>query len=168
MSEAARTPVGSTYGGQALIEGVMIRGQTCVSIAVRRPNGEILVETQPIGWRWARTIRRIPFIRGVIVLSEMLVVGTRALIFSANIAAEEEDEDEEQSRPRNLRAAAPQKILVTRRTLAPRRRTSKKVPLPLQRKGQAACLRGRLLAPLVSACFLPSVSSSRLPSLRRD
>ena len=93
MSEAARTPVGSTYGGQALIEGVMIRGQTCVSIAVRRPNGEILVETQPIGWRWARTIRRIPFIRGVIVLSEMLVVGTRALIFSANIAAEE-DEDQ--------------------------------------------------------------------------
>ncbi len=68
----------------------MIRGQTCVSMAVRRPNGEILVETQPIGWRWARTIRRIPFVRGVIVLSEMLVVGTRALIFSANVASEEE------------------------------------------------------------------------------
>ncbi len=69
----------------------MIRGQTCVSMAVRRPNGEILVETQPIGWRWARTIRRIPFVRGVIVLSEMLVVGTRALIFSANVASEEEN-----------------------------------------------------------------------------
>ena len=86
--QSPQTP--NTYGGQALIEGVMIRGQTCVSIAVRRPNGEILVETQPIGWRWARTIRRIPFVRGVIVLSEMLVVGTRALIFSANVAAEEE------------------------------------------------------------------------------
>ena len=84
----------STYGGQALIEGVMIRGQTNVSIAVRRPSGEILVETQPIGWRWARTIRRIPFVRGVIVLSEMLVVGTRALIFSANVATEEEGSDE--------------------------------------------------------------------------
>ena len=70
----------------------MIRGQTCVSMAVRRPNGEILVETQPIGWRWARTIRRIPFVRGVIVLSEMLVVGTRALIFSANVASEEESD----------------------------------------------------------------------------
>ena len=69
----------------------MIRGQTCVSMAVRRPNGEILVEIQPIGWRWARTIRRIPFVRGVIVLSEMLVVGTRALIFSANVASEEEN-----------------------------------------------------------------------------
>ena len=84
----------STYGGQALIEGVMIRGQTNVSIAVRRPSGEILVETQPIGWRWARTIRRIPFVRGMIVLSEMLVVGTRALIFSANVATEEEGSDE--------------------------------------------------------------------------
>ena len=84
----------STYGGQALIEGVMIRGLTNVSIAVRRPSGEILVETQPIGWRWARTIRRIPFVRGVIVLSEMLVVGTRALIFSANVATEEEGSDE--------------------------------------------------------------------------
>ena len=71
----------------------MIRGQTCVSIAVRRPSGEILVETQPIGWRWARTIRRIPFVRGVIVLSEMLVVGTRALIFSANVASEEENKE---------------------------------------------------------------------------
>ncbi len=90
MTEAGR-PTASTYGGQALIEGVMIRGQTCVSMAVRRPNGEILVETQPIGWRWARTIRRIPFVRGVIVLSEMLVVGTRALIFSANVASEEEN-----------------------------------------------------------------------------
>ena len=84
----------STYGGQALIEGVMIRGLTNVSIAVRRPSGEILVETQPIGWRWARTIRRIPFVRGMIVLSEMLVVGTRALIFSANVATEEEGSDE--------------------------------------------------------------------------
>ena len=72
----------------------MIRGQTNVSIAVRRPSGEILVETQPIGWRWARTIRRIPFVRGMIVLSEMLVVGTRALIFSANVATEEEGSDE--------------------------------------------------------------------------
>ena len=72
----------------------MIRGQTNVSIAVRRPSGEILVETQPIGWRWARTIRRIPFVRGMIVLGEMLFVGTRALIFSANVATEEEGSDE--------------------------------------------------------------------------
>ena len=80
----------------------MIRGQTCVSMAVRRPNGEILVETQPIGWRWARTIRRIPFVRGVIVLSEMLVVGTRALIFSANVASEEENKGDSDEGPGGL------------------------------------------------------------------
>lgn len=80
----------------------MIRGQTCVSMAVRRPNGEILVETQPIGWRWARTIRRIPFVRGVIVLSEMLVVGTRALIFSANVASEEENKESPDPNPDSL------------------------------------------------------------------
>ncbi len=80
----------------------MIRGQTCVSMAVRRPNGEILVETQPIGWRWARTIRRIPFVRGVIVLSEMLVVGTRALIFSANVASEEENKGNTDEGPGGL------------------------------------------------------------------
>ena len=80
----------------------MIRGQTCVSMAVRRPSGEILVKTQPIGWRWARTIRRIPFVRGVIVLSEMLVVGTRALIFSANVASEEEDKGDTDEGPGGL------------------------------------------------------------------
>lgn len=80
----------------------MIRGQTCVSMAVRRPNGEILVETQPIGWRWARTIRRIPFVRGVIVLSEMLLVGTRALIFSANVASEEENKESPDPNPDSL------------------------------------------------------------------
>ncbi len=101
MTEAGQ-PTASTYGGQALIEGVMIRGQTCVSMAVRRPSGEILVETQPIGWRWARTIRRIPFIRGVIVLSEMLVVGTRALIFSANVASEEENKGDTDEGPGGL------------------------------------------------------------------
>ncbi len=101
MTEAGQ-PTASTYGGQALIEGVMIRGRRCVSMAVRRPNGEILVETQPIGWRWARTIRRIPFVRGVIVLSEMLVVGTRALIFSANVASEEENKGDTNEGPGGL------------------------------------------------------------------
>ncbi len=93
---AAASP---TYGGQALIEGVMIRGASNVSIAVRRSDGDILVETQPIGWRWVRTIRRVPLARGVIVLSEMLVIGTRALIFSANVAAEEREQPTDTSEP---------------------------------------------------------------------
>ena len=72
----------------------MIRGGTCVSVAVRRPNGKILVETAPIGWAWSKRLRRVPLVRGGIVLSEMLVVGTRALMFSANVASEEPDSDD--------------------------------------------------------------------------
>ena len=79
----------ATYGGQALIEGVMIRGQTCVSVAVRRPNGEILVVTDPLRWKWARNLRRIPLVRGFIILAEMLTIGTRSLMFSAGVSAED-------------------------------------------------------------------------------
>ena len=67
----------------------MIRGQTCVSVAVRRPNGQVLVVTDPLGWRWARGLRRVPLVRGVFVLAEMLTIGTRALMFSAGIASED-------------------------------------------------------------------------------
>lgn len=98
---AGPQPSSITYGGQALIEGVMIRGQTCVSVAVRRPNGEILVVTDPLRWKWAQKIRRIPLLRGFVVLAEMLTIGTRSLMFSAKISAEDEagndgDHEEEQ------------------------------------------------------------------------
>ena len=98
---AGPQPSSITYGGQALIEGVMIRGQTCVSVAVRRPNGEILVVTDPLRWKWAQKIRRIPLLRGFVVLAEMLTIGTRSLMFSAKISAEDEaandgDQEEEQ------------------------------------------------------------------------
>jgi len=76
-----------TYGGQALIEGVMIRGVSNVSVAVRNPEGEIIVTTESIGWSWARRLRRLPLVRGVLVLAEMLTVGTRALLYSAQVAA---------------------------------------------------------------------------------
>ena len=87
----------------------MIRGGTCVSVAVRRPNGDILVETAPIGWAWAKRIRRVPLIRGGIVLSEMLLIGTRALMFSANVASEEpypDPNDAEQKPPPGLSSIA--------------------------------------------------------------
>ncbi len=89
MTTGRSQPQAATYGGQALIEGVMIRGQTCVSVAVRRPNGEILVVTDPLRWRWAQKVRRLPLFRGVIVLAEMLTIGTRALMFSAKVSAED-------------------------------------------------------------------------------
>jgi uncharacterized protein YqhQ len=72
------------YGGQAVIEGVMMRGRTAAAVAVRVPSGGILLhEEQLDGGLYARPISRWPLIRGVILLWEMLVLGTRMMIFSS-------------------------------------------------------------------------------------
>ncbi len=78
------------YGGQAVIEGVMIRGRDSVAIAVRRPDGQIEVTAQPLATLYKGRLRNMPFIRGIIVLVETLVLGTRALLHSAQVAAAEE------------------------------------------------------------------------------
>ena len=70
-----------TVGGQAVMEGVMIRSKDCLAIAVRKPNGEIFVETRP----WFTLTRakwlKKPFVRGFPVLLETLVNGIKALNF---------------------------------------------------------------------------------------
>ena len=80
------------YGGQAVIEGVMIRGKKMLSIAVRRPNGEIAVDTRPLPPLYTGRLRRVPLIRGIIVLVEALALGIKALLYSANVSLEEEEE----------------------------------------------------------------------------
>jgi uncharacterized protein YqhQ len=78
-------------GGQAVIEGVMMRGSKGFSIAVRHPNGEISVKQElRVPWHKRNKILGIPVLRGVVVLIESLVIGIRALEFSANIAMENE------------------------------------------------------------------------------
>jgi uncharacterized protein YqhQ len=79
------------YGGQAVIEGVMMRGQRSMAVAVRSPNGQVHVSTKPIS-NSQTGIRRIPFLRGVVVLVESLVLGMGALFESANISLGEEDQ----------------------------------------------------------------------------
>lgn len=81
------------YGGQALIEGVMMRGRTTVAMSVRPPDGEIRTMSEPLPAALSaeRRLIRIPFLRGVFVLYETLVIGTRMLMRSAAIAAEGED-----------------------------------------------------------------------------
>ena len=79
-----------TYGGQAVIEGVMIRGQHHVSIAVRRPDGSIAQQSSALSPLFTGRLRRIPLLRGVIVLAETLALGMKALAYSANVAAEAE------------------------------------------------------------------------------
>ena len=79
------------YGGQAVIEGVMMRGQRSMAVAVRSPSGQVHVSTKPISSSQTG-IRRIPFVRGVIVLVESLVLGIGALFESANVSLGEGDQ----------------------------------------------------------------------------
>ena len=81
------------YGGQALIEGVMMRGRTTVAMSVRPPSGEIRTISEPLPAALSadRKLIKIPFLRGMFLLYETLVIGTRMLMRSASIAAEEED-----------------------------------------------------------------------------
>jgi len=79
------------YGGQALIEGVLMRGRDAIAVAFRHPEGHIVWDAEslskgPHAWRFAKA----PFARGLIVLYETLVVGTRWLVRSANIQASAE------------------------------------------------------------------------------
>ena len=83
---------GHTYGGQAVIEGVMIRGSRHVSVAVRRPNGGIALQCTPLGTLFTGPLRRLPVVRGGIVLVETLILGVRALSYSANVGLEAEGE----------------------------------------------------------------------------
>jgi len=80
------------YGGQAVIEGVMMRGRNSTAVAVRRPNGEIALRRDPLATLFAGRIRDIPLLRGPIVLLETLVLGVRALFYSASVSLEEEEQ----------------------------------------------------------------------------
>jgi hypothetical protein len=81
------------YGGQAVIEGVMIRGPLTMAIACRRPDGGIATRQQTLGSVYSGSLRRIPFIRGVIVLWETLALGMRALMWSSSVQLGEEEEE---------------------------------------------------------------------------
>src|SRR3989449_4091008 len=90
----------SPIGGQAVLEGVMMRGATNWSVAVRKPNGAIAQVQRPIESAMAKhRLLRLPIIRGVVALGESLAIGFRALAISANYAAQEETaaDDEEPS-----------------------------------------------------------------------
>jgi len=79
------------YGGQAVIEGVMMRGSRTMAVALRHPEGHILVETEPLNEALYRgPISRIPFLRGLVMLWDALGLGTKALMVSADVAAGEE------------------------------------------------------------------------------
>jgi len=82
------------YGGQALVEGVMMRGQNICTMAARAPDGSILIEKQQLSQIYRSWLARIPFLRGLLILGDALVLGMRALTFSVNIQAGEEEKIE--------------------------------------------------------------------------
>src|ERR687897_2305233 len=85
-------------GGQAVLEGVMMRGPSNWTLAVRKVDGQIATVERDIQSVMARhRVFRLPIIRGVIALGESLAIGFRALAISANYAAQEEGDDEEVS-----------------------------------------------------------------------
>jgi uncharacterized protein YqhQ len=80
------------YGGQAVMEGVMMRGRKNMAVAVRAPNGEIALYHEPLKTgKWTERARPLPFIRGVFMLWDTLVLGMRSLVFSANVGLIEGD-----------------------------------------------------------------------------
>ena len=86
----------AAIGGQAVLEGVMMRGPSNWALAVRKPNGQIAEVNRPIHSAMARHwVFRLPIIRGIVALGESLAIGFRALAISASYAAQEEGDDGE-------------------------------------------------------------------------
>jgi uncharacterized protein YqhQ len=83
------------YGGQAVMEGVMMRGSKAMAVAVRQPDGEIVIHTEPLNpGIYAGTVSKIPFLRALTSLWDVLVLGIRTLLYSAEVALGPEEEVE--------------------------------------------------------------------------
>ncbi|MFN2113707.1 MAG: DUF1385 domain-containing protein [Anaerolineales bacterium] len=79
------------YGGQAVIEGVMMRGKKAAAIAMRTPQGDIKVHTEKLNKIYQSRMMKIPFLRGLIGLYDALILGMRALTISANAQTGEDE-----------------------------------------------------------------------------
>ncbi|MFU8772083.1 MAG: DUF1385 domain-containing protein [Anaerolineales bacterium] len=80
-----------TYGGQAVIEGVMMRGRKSFAIAMRAPDNNIVIHEEPLGGIYKSRIAKIPFLRGLVMLWDAMGLGIRALTISANIQNNEDE-----------------------------------------------------------------------------
>jgi uncharacterized protein YqhQ len=83
-----------TYGGQAVIEGVMMRGSKAVAIAMRDPQQQIVLHEEPLGEIYRSKWVKIPFLRGGVVLWDALALGMRAITISANTQTGEDEKIE--------------------------------------------------------------------------
>ena len=91
------------YGGQAVIEGVMMRGSRALSVAVRNPKGDIVVHTEPLDPRiYGGRLARIPFLRGLTLLWDAMGLGIKSLLFAAEVAVQEEGQTDADGRPEKV------------------------------------------------------------------
>lgn len=81
-----------TYGGQAVIEGVMMRGKSAVAIAMRAPDQEIVIHIEKLNRIYKSRLIKIPFLRGLLLLWDALGLGTQALTLSANTQTGEDEQ----------------------------------------------------------------------------
>ncbi len=88
-----RETLGWSYGGQAVIEGVFMRGKYNAAVAVRRPDGEVVVKQEPLGNFYRGFFSKVPFLRGIPLLWDSLGLGMKALFFSAEVVGQAEDPD---------------------------------------------------------------------------
>ena len=80
------------YGGQAVLEGVMMRGRRSWAVAVRAPDGTVILKEEPLTSAiYGAGVAKMPFVRGIALLWETLNLGMRALMISANVSLAEED-----------------------------------------------------------------------------
>jgi uncharacterized protein YqhQ len=86
------------YGGQAVIEGVMMRGSKALAVAVRNPEDEIVIHTEPLDKRiYGGRLAKMPFVRGLTLLWDALGLGIKSLMFSAEVAIPDDEKPQKQS-----------------------------------------------------------------------
>ncbi|MDP4180713.1 MAG: DUF1385 domain-containing protein [Bacillota bacterium] len=89
----------TSIGGEALIEGIMMRGPHDIAIAIRKSSGEIILDKKPLNTLAKRhSFFKLPIVRGAVGMFESMVIGMRALLFSAEFV-EVEEENEKESKP---------------------------------------------------------------------
>jgi len=88
-----------SYGGQALLEGVLMRGSSYVAAAMRAPDGHIVVKSEALQGIYKSKIAKLPVLRGLVLLWDALVLGTRYLVESANAQLEDSSSGESTSSP---------------------------------------------------------------------
>ncbi|MBQ9757709.1 MAG: DUF1385 domain-containing protein [Clostridia bacterium] len=89
----------TSIGGQAVIEGVMMRGPHKIATAVRKSDGEIIIDEKPIGKGRKNKILKLPIIRGCINFFDSMIVGIKALMFSAKFFEVDEDGNQIEQKP---------------------------------------------------------------------